>query len=162
MRGIWRIITESAKNTSTVGNANDYCSKNNPDKVLPPFSAGAQWLFRRMRRGSVFLRGGRYMWVSRGFGGRRGVNRFIAVFQRRNYCSGFPSADIRPNPAVCVWNPPSISFVYLAECFHSFPSIFSPVSFYVYIYTFFFRVPKEKHHTESKSLTIDWVMVVGI
>lgn len=49
--------------------------------------------------------------------GRRGVNRFIAVLQRRNYCSGFPSADIRPNPVpecvcVCMY----IYTVYAREC----------------------------------------------
>jgi len=32
------VLLQNRRNTSTVGNANDYCSKNNPDKVLSSFS----------------------------------------------------------------------------------------------------------------------------
>lgn len=46
--GFGVLLQESPKNTSTVGNANDYCSKNNPDKVLSSFSTGTH-----------FIRGGR-------------------------------------------------------------------------------------------------------
>lgn len=59
------VLLRNRQNTSTVGNANDHCSKNNSDKVLSSFSILVRHWSRRGVRG-LGLR-------------RRGANRFIAV-----------------------------------------------------------------------------------
>jgi len=98
-------------------------------------------------------------------GRRRGVNRFIAVFQSRNYCSGFPSSDIRLNPArACVRIRTCMRMrrlSYLAECFHSLFIYYSPLHSLRRPDHSPLKSRKEKQHTKTKSLTVDWIASGG-
>jgi len=59
------VLLQNRRNTSTVGNANDYCSKNNPDKVLSSFSTLEHCTTGAAVQGGSGIHGIYRVWVSR-------------------------------------------------------------------------------------------------